>query len=231
LWFYEQAKRVSEEKNIHRELIPIMDYLFRYDRGAFWMGEHSLSFLHIPSNRISKFLFDSLLHTRKMYKALHTVNITQNYFIQDFYCPFYKSLDFLKYIEDRLAIFPLWLCPIKTSKTPQKLSPHFLKGDMLLDIGIWGQTKKYLIDTTKANRDFEEYSYKNGARKMLYAEAYYTQEEFWKTYDYKWYKKLRKKYNAEKVFPDVWQKVYVGKKYKVNLWKAFLKAVWKLLGF
>lgn len=36
-WFYTHAR---EQKNNHEEYVPILDYLFRHDRGAFWMGAY-----------------------------------------------------------------------------------------------------------------------------------------------------------------------------------------------
>ena len=44
----------------------------------------------------------------------------------------------------------------------------------------------------------------------MYAHAYYPEKEFWQIYEKSWYTKLRKKYSAETVFPDIYEKTYVN---------------------
>lgn len=219
-WFYETARKVVGRNKIHEELIPIKDYLFRYNRGAFWTGEYVFPLFHIPNNKLTRIILNPIMNTRKLYDGLYAFNISQRYFLQDFYCPFNKVLDFIKYNNQKLGIYPIWLCPIKPTRTPQKLSPHHIGDGTLIDIGIWGQTEKYLDDPIGVNRDFEKYSQSINARKMLYAHAYYTQSEFWNIYDKNWYNSLRKKYNADKIFPDVWEKVHTSEKYQVKKWKG-----------
>lgn len=223
VWFYEQARKASNKNLIQEELIPLKDYLFRYNRGAFWMGEYVFPLLHIPNNRITRYLLNPFMNTRKLHDGLTALNIGQNYFVQDFYCDFDRTINFLEYTKEKLGIYPIWLCPIKPAKTFQKLSPHFIKSEMLMDIGIWGQTDRYLKNPIKINRDFEKFAKEENNRKMLYAHAYYDEKEFWDVYDQKWYNRLRKRYKADNAFPNVWQKVHVSEKYKINKWKGILK--------
>ncbi len=223
LWFYEQARKVSNKNGVREELIAIVDYLFRYNRGAFWVGEYVFPLLHIPNNRLMRYLLNPVFNTRKLYDGMVAFNIGQMYFVQDFYVPYNKSLDLLEYTDKNIGIYPIWLCPIKPTQTPQKLSPHNIDDTVLMDIGIWGQTEKYLADPIGANRSFESFAKKIGGKKMLYAHQYYTEDEFWKIYDKKWYDQLRKKYKADKTFPDVWQKTHVAGLYKTTKKKGVLK--------
>ncbi|MGH7204567.1 MAG: hypothetical protein ACREHC_09085 [Candidatus Levyibacteriota bacterium] len=118
-----------------------------------------------------------------------------------------------------MSIFPVWLCPLQATHAPQKLSPHYLKEKQLLDVGIWGRIPEGKGGIKKINRDFEGYIKKFGGRKMFYANSYYSEEEFWRIYDKKWYANLRKKYKAEKIFPNIWQKVHTYKEYKIQKWR------------
>lgn len=223
-WFWERARKTSKENKPYQEEIPVFDFLFRYNRGAYWMGEYIFPMLHLPDDKVTKFIFNPFMNTRKLYDGLHALNVSQEFFIQDFYCPFDKSLDFLKFSEENLGIFPIWLCPIKAAKNSQKISPSYIKDDILLDIGIWGKTEKYLKNPIGLNKLFENYAKELGARKMLYAHAYYTEDEFWKIYDKEWYDNLRKKYSADKIFPDVWGKTHVEEeKYKTHIIKGSIK--------
>lgn len=223
-WFYERAREASNKQEVYEELIPLHEYEFRYNRGTFWMGEFLFPLLHIPKNKFTRRVVNPFINTRKLYDGLHACNISQEFFMQDFYCPIETTLQFLEYSEKNLDIFPIWLCPMKPTTTPQKISPHYLKSKMLIDIGIWGQSKQYLKDNIGVNKEFETLAKKLGGRKMLYAHAYYTEDEFWKVYDKEWYEKLREKYHANKIFPTVWQKVYVSGEYSPH----FLKGLWQI---
>ena len=94
---------------------------------------------------------------------------------------------------------------------------------MLLDIGIWGQTDKYLQNRILMNRMYEEFSQKIGAKKMLYAHTYYTKYEFWHMYDRAWYDALRSTYHATNTFPDIWEKIHATTAPAVNYWSGLKK--------
>lgn len=225
-WFYERAKKVSNDQKQYEEIIPIFDFLFRYNRGAYWMGDYTFSLMHLPDNRVTKTILNPFMNTRKLYDGLHALNVSQNYFIQDFYCPLNQTVSFMQESEKELDIFPIWLCPMKPAKNPQKLSPSYIDTDLIIDIGIWGQSKKYLQDPIQFNRMFEVYAEESNARKMLYAHAYYPEDEFWKIYDKKWYDNLRKKYHAKEIFPDVWKKTHVeNKTYKIHFWSGIFQLI------
>ncbi len=230
LWFYERARNIANSLKDSEELIPIVDYLFRYNRGAFWTGEFVFPFFHIPNNKLIRYLLNPLMNTRKLFDGLHAVNMGQDWLVQDFYLPWNKTAGFLEYSAKTVDIWPIWLCPIKPSETLQKLSPHFIDtDDFLIDVGVWGQTEKYLKDPIRINREFEAEIKKMDGRKMLYAHQYYTENEFWQIYDYDWYKKLREKYKASNVFPDVWTKTHVKGRYKMKKWRGSLKILWQTL--
>lgn len=230
-WFYRHVKNISKKGKEHIEFVPIKDYLFRYNRGAFWMGEYVFPLFHLPRGKFMRFIMNPVLSTRKLYEYMHVVNVTQNYFIQDFYYSFNKAKDYLDFNAKEFGIYPIWLCPIKATVEDQRLSPHYsTTKDLLLNIGIYGQSKKFLKKGyVSANREVEKLGASKGARKMFYAHSYYPRDEFWELYDKKWYQDIRKKYHADDVFPDIWEKIYVSKKYNPKLFKNFLPYVLKEL--
>ncbi|MCP6719166.1 MAG: FAD-binding protein [Patescibacteria group bacterium] len=213
-WFWRHAQKITEKQDKYQELVPIYDYLFRYDRGSFWMGEYTFPRLHLPHNKITQFLLNPFMNTRRLYDALHALKVSKSYFIQDVYFPFDKAIDCLEYNEEKLDIYPLWLCPVKPTTTSQKLSPHFNKASVILDIGIWGQPKNIQENYFEINKDFEKFVTEKNARKMFYAETFYTEEEFWGIYNKDWYTELRNKYHADKIFSNVWQNIHVTQKLK-----------------
>ncbi|CAN5182602.1 FAD-binding oxidoreductase [soil metagenome] len=218
-WFYLYAEK-NAKKEKSTVLVPIKDYLFRYNRGAFWTGKNSFQLYHMPFNRFTRFLLNPFMNTRTMYKALHETNLAQNYFIQDFYIPTFRTNEFIQYSIKNLDIFPIWLCPIKGTKTHQKLSPHYLNEEMLIDVGLWGEPNS-IKNIEEINTDFEKYVETIQGRKMLYAASFYSEDDFWKIYDREWYKKLRKKYHSEESFPTIWEKTHVKKRYPINKFAVF----------
>lgn len=223
-WFYLHAGAISRGHKIYEEILPIKEYLFRYDRGGFWVGRYAFSFLKIPFTRLTRYLLDRAFKTRVLYRLLHGTNLSQRYFVQDLSLPEDSALEFLSYIDDRLHIYPLWICPLKPGRH-DRLSPNYLATDLVINVGVWGEVDPEYSRFLKANRDVENRVMELGGRKVLYAHQYYPKDQFWKIYDYAWYEMLRKKYFAEVVFPDLYEKTRVTEKYKLSLLSGILRGI------
>lgn len=223
-WFYTHAEKIVEKYETWEELIPLEDYLFRYNRGGFWVGRYAFQKLKLPFNRLTRFLMNPLMKTGTLYRFLQAINFSQRLIVQDLCLPHETTLRFLEFIDKTTQIYPLWLLPGKLASKYDKLSPGYFKTKTKfgIDVGVWGKVKgdySYLI---KMNRDIEKMLSKLGGRKVLYAHQYYPENEFWKIYDIKWYKELREKYYAQYVFPDVYEKTHVKEKYDFSVLKGLL---------
>lgn len=223
-WFYLHARDVMEKNlkngrvagndkdvsNIHRELIPLRSYLFRYDRGAFWTGRYAYSYFLTPFNRITRYVLDHFMHTRVMYHALHRSGMMEQFIIQDMALPWLNIEPFYNWIDEKFQIYPQWLCPLVADGAGGGLNPHGnlddkLNGDsgMMLNIGVWGPSPGEPVET---NRIIEAKLRELKGMKWLYAQTFYTKEEFWNIYDKGSYDALRTKYNAT-TLPNVYDKV------------------------
>lgn len=146
-WFYLHAQKLVERlSNPTVESIPLVDFLFRYDRGAFWMGFYAFKYFLVPFNRIGRWVLDHFMHTRVMYHALHKSGLSTKYIIQDVVVPYATAHDFHKYVDETLGFYPLWLCPVhqrgQSQQAPQgplaeKPKPN--DPEMLLNFGVWDQ--------------------------------------------------------------------------------------------
>ncbi len=223
-WFYLHAKKLSKNNFKYEELVPIRDYIFRYNRGAFWMGRYGFSIFKIPFIKFTRLILNGLFNTRVLYRLLRETNLSQLYFIQDFNLPSEKVLDFFDFAEKQLEIYPVWICPLKPG-LEDKLSANYIKTDLVFNIGLWGEVQKDFKSFVKLNRLLEVKSSELKGRKMLYAHSYYPPEEFWKVYDLEWYNSLRKKYSATVTFPDIYEKTLVSEKYKTSILKGVLKVI------
>lgn len=245
-WFYLHAsKLVQRRPNIPTtELIPLVDYLFRYDRGGFWVGTYAFQYFITPFNRITRWVLNKYMHTRVMYHALHQSGHSKRYIIQDVAVPYSAADEFTQYLDKSFGHYPLWLCPLhqlgQSSKSPYGLLAE--RGDsdapdMLLNFGVWGPGPSGRREFIAANRHLEYKVRELGGKKWLYAHAYYSEEEFWDIYDRKEHDALRAKYDAT-YLPTIYDKVKVDveaeEKAIRESWIAWLLAIfwsiWPLSG-
>jgi delta24-sterol reductase len=218
-WFYLHVKEaISKSREPTTEAIPLAEYLFRYDRGGFWVGASAFDYFKFPFNRFTRWWLDDFLHTRMLYTALHASGQSKKYVVQDLALPYSTAEQFVDYTDKAFGIYPLWLCPLKQNPLPT-MHPHAsneLEADgktlkQMLNIGLWGFGPKNHADFVAANRDLERKLRELGGMKWLYAHTYYDEDEFWEMFDRKWYDSLREKYGATSL-PSVYEKVKVDVK-------------------
>jgi len=220
-WFYIHAEQVVANQGSYREAIPIKDYLFRYDRGAFWIGKSGFALYRFPFNRFTRLWLAGLMKTRTMYRYLHGANLSQQFLIQDICLPQANTHEFLSYLDKNCAIYPLWLCPLKPD-SKSMLAPNYLKTDLVINVGVWGAFSKEYNNFVDENRKMEAFIATLGGRKVLYAHTYYSRENFWENYSRRDYEELRARYQAPTIFPEIYDKVVVTKKLSPSLIKGWL---------
>jgi hypothetical protein len=217
-WFYMHVDRTTGNRfeNI-TEVTTLQDYLFRYDRAAFWTGKYAFEYFVTPLNRITRWALDYFMHTRVMYQALHASGFSSKYIIQDLLLPRSGVEEFVSFVDQKFGFYPLWLCPLKRD---QEVSLHPNLGGNAYDekkavsfvnVGVWGPGSTNYPRFIEENRELEQKITALGGIKWLYAQAFYTEDEFWSIYDRKWYDALRQKYHAD-YLPSVYEKVRVDLK-------------------
>lgn len=166
-WYYLHAEKIfamstpaSKEAKPFKEAVPLVDYLFRYDRGGFWVGYYAFKYFKTPFNRFTRWALDRYMHTRVMYHALHESGHSQKYMVQDLGLPYSTAQDFLEYLDKSFGFYPLWLCPLRPSgQIP--LHPHVPKGqdpkspEKMLNIGLWGPGPSSHDAFVRVNRQLE----------------------------------------------------------------------------
>jgi delta24-sterol reductase len=230
-WFYIHVERLLRKRTAPiTEAIPIVDYLFRYDRGGFWVARLAYKYFITPFNRITRWILDYCMHTRVLYHALHQSGLSSQYIIQDVAIPYTQASTFMTYLETTFKHYPIWLCPLKQSgKTASTHSLQIEKTnrkmpEMMLNFGVWGPGPTRGDEFIAWNRAFEQKVHELGGQKWLYAHTYYSEEEFDEIYNRKEYDVLRGKYKAT-YLPTVYDKV------RVDIEKGPLfHGVWPLAG-
>jgi Delta24-sterol reductase len=203
-WFYINAeRRTAHVTEPIVDFIPLGDYLFRYDRGGFWVGKYAFKYFITPFNRVSRYFLDRFMHTRVMYHALHQSGHSKRYIIQDVAVPYQTTDEFLQWLHDNFSFYPLWLCPLR-QRGQHVESAHGLLADKadlnapeyLMNFGVWGPGSTNRREFVQQNRKLEQKVQSLQGKKWLYAHTYYTEDEFWTIYNRKDYDALRVKYHA-----------------------------------
>ncbi|KAL5114479.1 hypothetical protein ACEQ8H_007622 [Pleosporales sp. CAS-2024a] len=217
-WFWIHACHLTQTVTAKTEIVPVEDYLFRYDRGAFWMGMYAYKQFMVPFIWLTRLLLDYFMHTRIMYHALHASAYTDRFIIQDIAFPAHNAAAFADFVDQRFGIYPLWLCPLRSDGRDsmghakpyqaivhgKKLSGAY-KGDYI-NIGVWGPYPSTEGEYVCANREIESKMRELGGLKWLYSRVFYTESEWWEVYDKEKYDALRAKFNAG-TLPSIWDKV------------------------
>ena len=209
-WFYCDAhRRCLRNAAPFRVAIPIVDYLFRWDRGAFWGGARAFEYFFTPFNRITRFLLDPFMHTQTIWHALHESRLCDRSIIQDCGVSSERAQEFIKFVQDLLAVYPLWLCPIRRGvidrSSYQLHRPESLT-EMIINVGMYDLGPTDPVAFKEVNRELERKAHELGGYKCLYARSYYTEKEFWDIYGEQEYLALRRKYNAI-TLPTLYDKV------------------------
>ena len=217
-WFYIFVERLFNRKKLasqHRSVVvPLRDYLFRYDRGAFWTGRFAYQYFLTPFNRITRWALDAFMHTRVLYQALHASGLADRLILQDLAVPQGSTKDLIEYLDQEVGIYPLWLCPLRQGPGMSLVPNHCRLHDQseeakVLNVGLWGPGPKDRDAFFAMNRKIEHKLHGLGGLKWLYARVYYTEDEFWQIYDRKTYDARRLRYHASSI-PTVYDKIKIN---------------------
>jgi Delta24-sterol reductase len=238
-WFYLHVQdKIRDNTKAITEAIQLPEYLFRYDRGGFWVGRASFNYFPgVPFNKLTRWFLDDFLHTRMLYKALHASGQSERMIIQDLALPYDNAEEFINFTHHRLGIWPLWLCPLKQSSLPT-MHPHLAETEAdgstlkpMLNIGLWGDAAQIPGGFVQANRDIESKLKELKGMKWLYAQTFCSEDEFWEDFDKEAYDELRRRYRAE-TLPSVYDKVKrkdEGGPTELS-WSQWAMSIWPLPG-
>ncbi len=222
-WYYLYVEKTAGLKVEVTDTVPLKDYLFRYNRGAFWGGRLAFEHFNVKFTALNRFILDPLLRTRKLYQALQESAAAQTYICQDIILPTDSVVPFMNFTDKEFNMYPTGFCPIKPEpRSP--LQPNGIKADLLFNIGVYGLRVTPYQKFIEANQRIEAKTHELGGKKWFYAHSYYSEDEFWKSYDKKWYNQLRQKYGATSL-PDIYTRISVKKHHPMNEKRALYRTI------
>ncbi len=221
-WFYHHARGCL---NGHEETVPLLDYIFRHDKGAFWMGAYVLrpkilyalfmegvlgwkdSPISLQScaklkdpGFLTRFVSAHVMQSQPLYRLLHLVEdwVKERFVIQDFTLPQQGAYALLDHLVSSNPLFPLWVCPVKRAPQEQLFCPAALDctDDICFNVGVYGMPHQKTCMTSLLC-DLEQKVQEFGGRKWLYTNSEYSRLKFWDIYPEQAYQQVREKYSAE----------------------------------
>lgn len=184
------------------EYFKTTDYLFRWDRGAFFIASSKFG-----NNILKRLLFGPLTSSHHLYRARNKRARNTKRIIQDIVVPPKQIGNFINNLYTLLKIESdqlLWILPMNIS---QSIVFGPSRG-IWINIGIYHRSAAHSAREFEAlNTKLEELTALCGGYKWLYAENFYTASNFWKIYNKEKYKTTREKYNAQNIFEDIYDKI------------------------
>ena len=193
------------------------DYIWRWDTDWFWCSKNLFAQNPVIRRLYGRHRLNSITYTRIMrwssrWKVAHYLDrlrgIHSEPVIQDVEIPVENAPEFLAFYHNVIRFLPVWACPTRAYNKNARFDLYRMDpGKLYVNFGFWD-----VIRGAKAlppgfyNRQIEEKVIALDGIKSLYSDSYFTPEQFWKIYDKPAYDRLRKKYDPDGVFKDIYRK-------------------------
>jgi len=128
--------------------------------------------------------------------------------IQDAAIPIDAAAEFDTWLSENLHIFPLWYCPVKTTKPLGTYPLYNPESLFVIDFGFYISME--LEDSMKPihyNLEIENKLVEIGGIKCLYSDTFFSKEQFWSIYDKEQYDQVKAKYDPNGTFRNLYDKV------------------------
>ena len=197
-WLRVYYKSTKERKE---DYLKTPDYFFRYDKGVTNVFPKSFLGRLILGKFISS---TELLRIAERFRKL--IPSSQIPITIDVFVPFSKITNFLDWYKKEVRFFPLWCVPYKVVRNYEWLSNDFLnekKDQLFLDIAIYGMKKR---NDKNYYKILEDELMAIGGIKTLISNNYYSESDFWKTWNKENYFKVKKQTDPNNIFRDLYTK-------------------------
>ncbi len=213
--YYRSIQHAGENGAEKHDRLTIHDYLWRWDTDWFWcsraFGAQNPRIRRLWPRRYrrSSFYWKLIAYDRRFDIAdrieKRNGRPPRERVVQDVEVPIAKTADFLGWFLENVPIEPIWLCPLRLRDTDgwplYPISPHHT----YVNIGFWSSVPVGPSEG-HTNRLIERKVSELDGHKSLYSDAYYSREEFDELYGGETYKTVKKRYDPDSRFLDLYAK-------------------------
>jgi len=211
-------------ENIYYKSIPerredyltVHDYLWRWDTDWFWCSKNVLAQNPLVRKIYGRERLGSRTYTRIMRwnsrlgmtkwieraAGLHSESV-----IQDVDIPLARAAEFLEFYAREIALWPQWVCPIGPAPHTGRFTLYPMKPGWYINFGFWDVKRtREAYPRGHFNRMIEKKVSELRGIKSLYSDSFFPEEEFRRTYGGEAYRALKKKYDPQGAFADLYAK-------------------------
>jgi FAD/FMN-containing dehydrogenase len=188
------------------------DYFYRYNSDCHWITQ-KFGF----QNRLLRFLFGKfilgstkMIKWTKVFPFLTRTNGKPDVTV-DVFIPFSKVIDFWYWYVKTYNYYPLWVIPYHIEKKYAWIANNItdMNNDSLyIDCAVYGMKQPKDANYYKL---IEDKVAELGGIKTLISYNYYTEEEFWKSFNQEEFERIKKKTDPDNIFMDIYSKLNYSK--------------------
>jgi FAD/FMN-containing dehydrogenase len=214
--YYRSIQHHAEKDGAEKaDRLTIHDYLWRWDTDWFWcsraFGAQNPRIRRLWPRRLrrSSFYWKLIAYDQRFNIAdrieKRNGRPPRERVVQDVEVPIERCAEFLEWFLDNVPIEPLWLCPLRLRDSDGWPLYPIRPGHTYVNIGFWSSVPVGATDG-ETNRLIEKTVSELDGHKSLYSDAYYSADEFDDLYGGETYKTLKKAYDPDSRFLDLYAK-------------------------
>jgi FAD/FMN-containing dehydrogenase len=202
------------------DALTISDYLWRWDTDWFWcsaaFGVQNPIVRRLWPDRLKRSdVYWKLIAADRRYGLSRRFDALRGrrpkeIVVQDVEVPVDALPDFLEFFHRDVGITPVWLCPLKQRDPGRRWSLYEFDPDTTyVNVGFWSRVELRAGEDPEAgrvNRAIERKVAALHGRKSLYSTSFYSREEFYDIYGGSDYAGLKKRYDPDTRFPELYEK-------------------------
>jgi len=198
--------------------LTVRDYLWRWDTDWFWCSrafgaQHPVVRRLWPRRYLRSDVFWRLMSFERRYGVKARIDQRRGkpameYVIQDVEIPVARLGEFVRFLDEQTGMRPVWMCPLRQRDADVRWELYPLDASTTyVNVGFWGGVDLPLGESEPFhNRAIELAVARCHGRKSLYSTAFYPEDEFWDNYGGPAYEVLKKTYDPDGRFTDLYRK-------------------------
>ena len=199
------------------DYLTVEDFIWRWDTDWFWCSKNLMAQnafvrkVFYGREKLGSRTYTKIMRwnsrvgvTRKFERllGLHAESV-----IQDVDIPLARAGEFLDFYARHIALWPQWICPIGAPAQQGRFSLYPMRSNWYLNFGFWDVKRtREAHPPGHFNRMIEDKVSALGGIKSLYSDSFFSREEFSRLYGGDSYHVLKKKYDPQGVFPQLYEK-------------------------
>ena len=213
--YYRSIQHSAKDGAEKHDRLTIHDYLWRWDTDWFWCSrafgaqDPRIRRWWPRRYRRSSFYWKLIAYDQRFHIAdrieKHHGRPPHERVVQDVEVPIERCAEFLDWFLANVPIEPIWLCPLRL-RDPDGWPLYPIRpGRTYVNVGFWSSVPAGATEG-ETNRRIEAKVGELDGHKSLYSDSYYSAEDFDDLYGGEAYKTLKKTYDPDARFLDLYAK-------------------------